>query len=346
MNKKEIILAELAKDCRIQNYQNIADLAGVDKTRVAKYSSEYGYSCNKRWPKEKDGIIKDYIAGFTLEELGDKYHHYADNIRKKLIEWGVDVKTQSQANQKYKVNENYFEVIDSHEKAYFLGFLYADGNIYINESLRKNVVQICLSECDRYILEYFLKCLDAGHPLYREDRNKTGLSNYPNGQVSYRLLINNVKLVSDLQKLGLHPQKSKNMEFPTEDQVPKEYWGSFIAGIMDGDGSICIEKNGKGWSTNLISTKPFLEKIQLIFHEKLGFDINSLCQEKRTGDGKMWYLGMGGGLGLGKTKIKKHKIPKLYTFLYSNLTKCLSRKKDKYLQLLETIYNNDYQQYL
>ena len=29
--------------------------------------------------------------------------------------------------RKYKVNENYFENINSHEKAYILGFIYADG---------------------------------------------------------------------------------------------------------------------------------------------------------------------------------------------------------------------------
>lgn len=29
--------------------------------------------------------------------------------------------------KKYELNENYFNVIDSHEKAYILGFIYADG---------------------------------------------------------------------------------------------------------------------------------------------------------------------------------------------------------------------------
>ena len=30
--------------------------------------------------------------------------------------------------RRYKLNENYFNKIDTHEKAYVLGFLYADGS--------------------------------------------------------------------------------------------------------------------------------------------------------------------------------------------------------------------------
>ena len=30
----------------------------------------------------------------------------------------------------YKFNENFLDVLDTPEKAYFLGFMYSDGNIY------------------------------------------------------------------------------------------------------------------------------------------------------------------------------------------------------------------------
>lgn len=35
--------------------------------------------------------------------------------------------------KKYTVNENYFENLNSPEKAYVLGFLYADGCNHIND---------------------------------------------------------------------------------------------------------------------------------------------------------------------------------------------------------------------
>jgi hypothetical protein len=33
--------------------------------------------------------------------------------------------------QKYKINEDFFQEIDTEEKAYWLGFLYADGYIHV-----------------------------------------------------------------------------------------------------------------------------------------------------------------------------------------------------------------------
>jgi len=58
-------------------------------------------------------------------------------------------KSVSQAQRKYSLNENYFDEIDTSNKAYILGFLYADGyNNRIN-----NTVVLSLFKQDREILE-------------------------------------------------------------------------------------------------------------------------------------------------------------------------------------------------
>lgn len=44
-----------------------------------------------------------------------------------------------------KFNENYFDVIDTSEKAYWLGFLYADGAV---SSGSKNTVELSLKASD------------------------------------------------------------------------------------------------------------------------------------------------------------------------------------------------------
>jgi hypothetical protein len=64
--------------------------------------------------------------------------------------------------RKYKLNENYFEPIDSEEKAYFLGFLFADG--YVDE--QHHVIELTLHHQDREILERLVICLyPEGRPL-------------------------------------------------------------------------------------------------------------------------------------------------------------------------------------
>jgi len=50
-----------------------------------------------------------------------------------------------------KFNENYFDVIDNPDKAYWLGFLYADGAISSNN----NTVELSLKSSDIKHLEKF-----------------------------------------------------------------------------------------------------------------------------------------------------------------------------------------------
>jgi hypothetical protein len=61
-------------------------------------------------------------------------------------------------------NENYFDIIDTPQKAYFLGLMYADGGIWHTDKIGKygNVLHqyqmsINLQERDKSILELFRK---------------------------------------------------------------------------------------------------------------------------------------------------------------------------------------------
>ena len=54
--------------------------------------------------------------------------------------------------RQYKLNVNYFNKIDSHEKAYVLGFLYADGSNTSNYDKNRYCITIVLKESDSQIL--------------------------------------------------------------------------------------------------------------------------------------------------------------------------------------------------
>ena len=53
---------------------------------------------------------------------------------------------------KYKYDINYFEVIDTEEKAYWLGFIYADGCIS-NDNKQQLIIELCKQ--DKIVLEKF-----------------------------------------------------------------------------------------------------------------------------------------------------------------------------------------------
>lgn len=134
---------------------------------------------------------------------------------------------------KKDIDENYFEKIDSKDKAYFLGLMYADGNIYFTKPKRgksRGRMQIFLNEEDKYILEKFKTVLKFTEgKIYKDNKGN-------------RLLIHNNKLVSDLQNKGIIERKSLILKFPTEDQVPKSLLSHFIRGYFDGDGSFFVDK--------------------------------------------------------------------------------------------------------
>lgn len=177
---------------------------------------------------------------------------------------------------KYTYNESYFEKIDSHEKAYWLGFLYADGCItrfYRNEKLKSMSLELTLKSDDEDHLYKFLKCLESNVPI----QHKTIKNKY----YASRLVINCTKMCRDLINLGCTPQKSLTLTFPNEKILSEKYISSFICGYFDGDGgvhygeSIVFNKNRNkeylqySYSCYFCGTQSFLNSIRDIFYTKI-----------------------------------------------------------------------------
>lgn len=126
--------------------------------------------------------------------------------------------------RKYKLNVNYFNKIDTHEKAYVLGFLYADGsNRGDGVTFTQDVERID-------ILENIKKALNSEAPI-RE---------ICPGHYIFEVFSD--IMVKDIEGLGVVRNKSLILQFPTQAQVPEEFMSSFILGYFDGDGCIW---NGK-----------------------------------------------------------------------------------------------------
>ena len=129
--------------------------------------------------------------------------------------------------RQYKLNVNYFNKIDSHEKAYVLGFLYADGsNRGDGLSFTQDVERID-------ILENIKKALESESPI-REL-----------GPRHYIFEVFSNIMVRDVEKLGVVKNKSLVLQFPTKEMVPDEFMSSFILGYFDGDGCIWNGKRKK-----------------------------------------------------------------------------------------------------
>ena len=152
-----------------------------------------------------------------IKEYGISDRHYQNVI----IENGGELNKRI---CKYDFNENYFENIDTEDKAYFLGFIVADGSV--NEK-RLNISQ---KEPDvLYSFGKYIKLID-------------GVRKHTNRNI-YHINITSEKLINDLKVLGIYQNKTMVVKYPN---IPINLEHHFMRGVFDGDGCISIHKKKEG----------------------------------------------------------------------------------------------------
>lgn len=207
--------------------------------------------------------------------------------------------------QSYKFNEDYFKNIDTSNKAYFLGLIYADGSVY------KNSCKIKLVETDSYILEIFKKDVESKKPLnYRKSEIIKGTSYI--GKPQYSIELCSKILVEDLKNLGVHQNKSLTLTFPNN--IPTYFMSDFIRGCFDGDG--CIYNSQNRIMINYTGSQKFCEG----FCEWLDKTLNIKAIAKKDSRGNSWYFYI--------LKIKN--VISFCNFIYSN-ENCVKLER-KYLK--------------
>jgi hypothetical protein len=295
---------------------------GLNLSTVYKYAGNLRVTGHNILEKQSLNIISDFKKGYSISELYNKYGHTKKTLEDFLIKHGFKIKDMSESRIIYNFNINYFEKIDSHEKAYWLGFLYADGNVH------KNMMQIGLSKKDVKILKIFRKHLSSNHPFYLD--NSKGYNK--NGKNVIKFCIRSMKFVKDLINLGCIPKKSLVLTFPTVQQVPEEFINSFILGYFDGDGSIST-KNKKhkqkfSWKLQMVSTKHFLEGVRARI-SNITKTNGCIIEDKKTKN--LCYLSYGGSYKTDNGKI----VPRLiYDFFYHNINFALKRKELKFRSII------------
>ena len=141
-----------------------------------------------------------------------------------------------------------FEKIDTEEKAYWLGFLYADGSV----GSKEDKIELGLAEKDLKHIEKFKTFMNINNKISYREKTK-----------SYRMSFRSAQCKQDLINKGCVPKKSLILNFPNENQVPKYLIRHFIRGYFDGDGCFSRQLHNiiVSPTVGFIGTKDFLEKI-------------------------------------------------------------------------------------
>jgi len=213
-------------------------------------------------------------------------------------------------SRRYDVDHNFFNKIDNEHKAYWLGFIYADGYVSKKTKTEKKL-GISLSTKDINHLETFKKHINATYPI-----NIYKSKSFGGVEIEYcRLLMSSDQLFDDLVAKGAFEKKTLILKFPDESILPKELQNHFIRGYFDGDGS--FKKNNNFYAFNLCGTKEFLLKCQEILGKQTKL-------EKRRKDNKNNYSFSIGG---------RKQAKKAGDYLYQNATVYLERKYIRYKEM-------------
>jgi predicted transcriptional regulator len=163
--------------------------------------------------------------------------------------------------RKYTLNESVFDIIDTSEKAYWLGIFYADGDV----SDARNVVELYLKELDYHHLVKMQKFFETNKPI--KPKNKKFKGKIYKG---FRLGISSKRIKGNLINFGCPPRKSKIIYFPDSIKVPVHLISHFIRGYFDGDGCITNANKGTTIAIEILGTEEFLRSI----HHWTGFTLD------------------------------------------------------------------------
>lgn len=230
---------------------------------------------------DKLNVVNLYQAGLTAASIGRRFGVSKQAIGGLLKRRAIPIRNdQSALQRKYHLNNRYFAVIDSREKAYFLGLIYADGCVSKNGASMQ--MKISLQAEDSYILKWL------SNSLYGCDRVVLQSPRNEKCKEQSRLCIFDRRFVEDIERLGCHERKSKTIRLqPVLDNLKPELLPSFLLGYFDGDGGVYsrLEKNKNGTPFCYIHITSNLDFLNDLAGYLSDHDIGSSIGERRTSPG-------------------------------------------------------------
>jgi DNA invertase Pin-like site-specific DNA recombinase len=278
-----------------------------------------GASTSPFTEEQEVAICERYLAGESSEKIAKEGTISAGAVLSILERRGVKRRPLSEAKRKYSCDHSFFDRIDTEEKAYWLGFIAADGSIGGNELVVRLVPE------DRDHLLEFRKALSSTHPV----RDYTNYSELHGRFRSHsQFSIRSLHLTTALHEWGVVAKKTATIQWPhgLDENLLRHY----LRGYIDGNGGFYVSTpkgaRYKRWSPiiyfSVRSNRRFLEGCQQYLIEKC-----NLSQVKivKPGSGKGVHVLAYSG---------RTQVTRVARWLYADATVYLPRKYQKIAHLL------------
>lgn len=323
MNK--IILQQIIEEYQKENISllKLAKKYGVGHSSLCKEIKKLGLTRSQEDINLSHTLIanendrKDIIYRYTVLRqscitIGEIYNVSRGTIEKILKEANVKLGKNGEILGQ-KRNDSFFKNIDTPNKAYILGFLYADG--YVQKDGK--YVRLTLAEYDKEILEKIEIAMRIEVNLNLLKARKKNQAN------QYQLTLCKAEGAKYLIEHGCTPHKTFDIRFPT--WLSDELMPHFIRGYFDGDGSIASQ-TAKRANINFCSNPIFIQEAQKYLNEKLNIETYISCPQNSN----ISYLCFG----------NKEAKSKFMEYIYKNADLYMERKYQCYLYWK----NRNYQQ--
>lgn len=307
-----------------KTYEEIAKKLGCHKDTVYRYVKKNNL---KRAFQDKSWLeYQHYKKGLNLKQISEITHTTPETIKNYFNKFGIKTNKEIVATSRrtYKANESFFESIDTEEKAYWLGFIVADGNVSKRKDRKESYrLTIKLNGDDENHLKKFLEAIESDVPIVMTTQERFG-KQLKTAQVR----INSSKMCKDLIELGVIPAKTGKETIPP---IPEHLKKDFLRGLFDGDGSFSwrIPKD-RVIPSSSVSMCGSLEICNFFNEMIVSLGVNAQAIQDK---GTLHTVTLGGNFN----------VQKFMEWLYRGSTIMLDRKFENYQLFLKEINDEKYE---
>lgn len=328
ISKRRLSPAQITEICeRYKSRESAPKLAeefGVSSQTIYEWLERNGVQrCSSTTQRrlnaeQEEALIACYSAGESSRALAAEFGVSQRSVFRVLHHYGVPTRSRAEANRKYACDGTFFRTINTEEKAYWLGFLAADGYV----DTKHATLVVALARRDREHLRRLLRSLKSTHPV-KDYEYEHAIS-----IVSIRL----PELAQGLVENGVIPRKTFTLDWPGF--LSRDLLRHYLRGYSDGDGcfntglSSYVRKGDGGRASKtrwvVVGNETFLLAAQNFVAQQTGVQRLPLrpAHDCKPGIAEMSYGG-------------SKQVARLAHMLYDDATVYLPRKREKIAQLID-----------
>jgi hypothetical protein len=245
----------------------------VDVGTVSKYLKKAGVEIRKKSGRKSpfENVIPDWIVkykeGLSLKEIADQYQTFPQTVHKHIKD-KVDMREYTETSRVYALlHPDYFDFINTNDKAYWLGVWYGTGFISKSIGGYESTLSVGIKDIDTLVR--FQQCIGYERPIDIFEDEGVNVA---------KLRIHSKQIYESLLSHGLIQQKTENLTFPT--WLPSDLVGGFLLGYYEGKGSCYLSGGiikGKRYSSyklSIFGNQLFLDKLNISIFNHTGIRMN------------------------------------------------------------------------